>query len=230
MSHLSIERLAALADESNGEILVESAYFVPEKRTFARMEQRVADGVAVCTLTNSLAATNHLTVHAGYVRHRKDLLRSGVRMHELKPAQGAARRFGFTYEGMFRQAIVYKGRNRDTTWFAIIDGDWRGGLEQAYLRWLEPANFSADGRQKLRLSELTAPFVERDVRRLAGRQHGFCLLEREIERQAGARALVDRGGDRTRRLGGVFATARAAQAGDFAGGADRGDAELRDHR
>ena len=54
------------------------------------------------------------------------------------------------------------GRNRDTTWFAIIDGDWNGGLRDAYLRWLDPANFDAQGRQKLRLSQLTAPFVERD--------------------------------------------------------------------
>ncbi len=60
---------------------------------------------------------------------------------------------------MFRQAIVNKGRNRDTTWFAIIDVDWKRGLQDAYLRWLDPANFDAAGRQKLRLSELTAPFV-----------------------------------------------------------------------
>jgi len=75
------------------------------------------------------------------------------------PSRAAATRFGFTYEGTFRQAIVNKGRNRDTTWFAIIDQDWNGGLKDAYLRWLEPANFDAAGRQKLRLSELTAPYV-----------------------------------------------------------------------
>jgi RimJ/RimL family protein N-acetyltransferase len=71
----------------------------------------------------------------------------------------AASRYGFTYEGKFRQAIVYKGRNRDTSWFAIIDQDWNGGLRQAYLRWLDGANFDAAGKQKLKLSELTAPFV-----------------------------------------------------------------------
>jgi RimJ/RimL family protein N-acetyltransferase len=75
------------------------------------------------------------------------------------PSRAAAPRFGFTYEGTFRQAIVNKERNRDTAWFAIIDGDWNGGLEDAYLRWLEPANFDAAGKQKLKLSELTAPFV-----------------------------------------------------------------------
>jgi RimJ/RimL family protein N-acetyltransferase len=78
------------------------------------------------------------------------------------PSRRAATRFGFTYEGMFRQAIVNKGRNRDTTWFAIIDRDWNGGLRDAYLRWLDPSNFDTAGVQKLRLSALTAPFVQRD--------------------------------------------------------------------
>src|SRR5262245_18288774 len=75
------------------------------------------------------------------------------------PSRAAAVRFGFTYEGCFRQAVVNKGRNRDTTWFAIIDRDWSAGLKDAWLRWLDPANFDAAGRQTLRLSELTAPFV-----------------------------------------------------------------------
>jgi RimJ/RimL family protein N-acetyltransferase len=89
----------------------------------------------------------------------------GYRRYEWKcdscnlPSRAAATRLGFTYEGMFRQAIVNKGRNRDTTWFAVIDVDWNGGLQNAYARWLDPANFDANGAQKLRLSELTAPFV-----------------------------------------------------------------------
>jgi len=92
----------------------------------------------------------------------------GYRRYEWKcdscnlPSRAAATRFGFTYEGMFRQAIVNKGRNRDTTWFAIVDGDWKRGLEAAFQGWLDPANFDASGRQKQSLSALTAPFVERD--------------------------------------------------------------------
>jgi RimJ/RimL family protein N-acetyltransferase len=92
----------------------------------------------------------------------------GYRRYEWKcdscnlPSRAAATRFGFTYEGMFRQAIVNKGRNRDTTWFAIIDRDWKRGLQDAYQRWLDPGNFDAAGRQKLRLSDLTAPFVAAD--------------------------------------------------------------------
>ena len=89
----------------------------------------------------------------------------GYRRYEWKcdscnlPSRAAATRFGFTYEGLFRQAIVNKGRNRDTTWFAIVDSDWNAGLKDAYLRWLDPGNFDAGGAQKLKLSALTAPFV-----------------------------------------------------------------------
>jgi len=75
------------------------------------------------------------------------------------PSRRAATRFGFTYEGTFRQAIVNKGRNRDTTWFAIIDKDWNGGLKDAFDRWLDPSNFDAAGKQRQKLSVLTARYV-----------------------------------------------------------------------
>ncbi|TCO73948.1 GNAT family N-acetyltransferase [Rhodovulum euryhalinum] len=70
----------------------------------------------------------------------------------------AAERLGFSYEGLFRQAGVVKGRNRDTAWFAAIDSDWPT-LRAAYARWLDPANFSADGRQLAALSDLTRPLL-----------------------------------------------------------------------
>jgi len=68
----------------------------------------------------------------------------------------AALRLGFTSEGVFRQATVYKGRNRDTAWFSVLDREWPA-LRQAFVRWLDPANFDAGGRQRSRLSELTLP-------------------------------------------------------------------------
>ncbi len=71
------------------------------------------------------------------------------------PSRAAAVRLGFSYEGIFRQATVYKGRNRDTAWYSIVDKEWPL-LRAAYERWLDPANFDADGGQKLRLSDLTA--------------------------------------------------------------------------
>lgn len=85
----------------------------------------------------------------------------GYRRYEWKcdslnqPSRAAALRLGFTFEGIFRQAVVYKGRNRDTAWFSIIDAEWPA-LKQAYEHWLSPANFDADGRQQRRLLDLIA--------------------------------------------------------------------------
>jgi RimJ/RimL family protein N-acetyltransferase len=67
----------------------------------------------------------------------------------------AAERLGFTYEGLFRQHMVVKGENRDTAWFAIIDGEWPARRE-AFERWLAVDNFDGDGRQKRRLEEFRA--------------------------------------------------------------------------
>jgi RimJ/RimL family protein N-acetyltransferase len=59
----------------------------------------------------------------------------------------AAERFGFTFEGVFRQHMIVKGRNRDTAWFALLDGEWPA-VRAAYEAWLRPENFDADGRQR----------------------------------------------------------------------------------
>jgi RimJ/RimL family protein N-acetyltransferase len=65
----------------------------------------------------------------------------------------AAERFGFTFEGVFRKHMVVKGRNRDTAWYAIVDEDWPG-VRAGFERWLDPANFDAQGRQRTSLAEL----------------------------------------------------------------------------
>jgi RimJ/RimL family protein N-acetyltransferase len=89
----------------------------------------------------------------------------GYRRYEWKcdslnaPSRAAAQRLGLSYEGIFRQAVVYKGRNRDTAWYAAIDSEWPD-LKAAFLRWLDPANFDMEGRQRLRLSELTGPILK----------------------------------------------------------------------
>lgn len=89
----------------------------------------------------------------------------GYRRYEWKcdalnaASRAAAQRLGFSYEGIFRQAVVYKGRNRDTAWYAMIDSEWPQ-LEAAFTRWLAPENFDAEGRQRLRLSDLTAPVLK----------------------------------------------------------------------
>lgn len=67
----------------------------------------------------------------------------------------AATRLGFTFEGIFRQAMVYKGRNRDTAWFSMIDSEWPD-RQQSLKRWLDPSNFDAAGKQRKSLSALRA--------------------------------------------------------------------------
>ncbi|HJU31399.1 MAG TPA: GNAT family protein [Hyphomicrobiaceae bacterium] len=85
----------------------------------------------------------------------------GYRRYEWKcdtlnaPSRAAAARLGFTHEGLFRQAVVNKGRNRDTDWFSIIDSEWPA-LKAAYEQWLAPGNFDAGGRQRRLLAELIA--------------------------------------------------------------------------
>lgn len=82
----------------------------------------------------------------------------GYRRYEWKcdncngPSKAAALRLGFTSEGVFRQATIYKGRNRDTAWFSIIDTEWPK-LKQAFQMWLDPNNFDAQGQQKQRLQD-----------------------------------------------------------------------------
>jgi RimJ/RimL family protein N-acetyltransferase len=85
---------------------------------------------------------------------------AGYRRYEWKcnalnmPSRRAAQRLGFSFEGIFRQAAVVKGRNRDTAWFAAIDAEWPG-LKEAFEAWLAPSNFDAVGQQNESLSDLT---------------------------------------------------------------------------
>jgi RimJ/RimL family protein N-acetyltransferase len=85
----------------------------------------------------------------------------GYRRYEWKcdslnaPSRRAAERLGFQYDGLFRQAIVYKGRNRDTAWYSILDKDWPG-LKRSYVSWLDKRNFDDSGRQKTRLRDFIA--------------------------------------------------------------------------
>lgn len=89
----------------------------------------------------------------------------GYRRYEWKcnaqnaPSISAAMRLGMSFEGLFRQAGMVKGHNRDTAWFAILDRDWPIA-QNAFVAWLDAKNFAENGQQVLRLSDLTAPIVE----------------------------------------------------------------------
>jgi RimJ/RimL family protein N-acetyltransferase len=103
-------------------------------------------------ISRSRVATEALFLFA---RHAFDDL--GYRRFEWKchnenaPSKRAALRFGFTYEGLFRQHMVAKGRNRDTAWYSMIDSEWPE-LKAGYEKWLMPDNFEASGQQKKTLA------------------------------------------------------------------------------
>ena len=95
----------------------------------------------------------------------KQAFELGYRRYEWKcnalnaPSREAAQRLGLSFEGIFRQAKIVKGRNRDTAWYAAIDTEWPA-VQKAFLRWLDPSNFDEKGKQRIRLSDLTKPILK----------------------------------------------------------------------
>jgi RimJ/RimL family protein N-acetyltransferase len=105
-------------------------------------------------LQRTVGATEAMYLMA---RHVFDDL--GYRRYEWKcnalnaPSRSAALRLGFTFEGIFRQHMIVKGRNRDTAWFSMLDSEWPR-RKAAFERWLDPANFEASGQQRVSLSDM----------------------------------------------------------------------------
>ena len=106
-----------------------------------------------------LLKQTRMATEAHYLLMRYAFEQLGYRRFEWKcdscnqPSRKAALRLGFQFEGTFRQAIVYKGRSRDTSWFSIIDGEW-SQVKQGFEHWLAAENFTADGAQRERLEVL----------------------------------------------------------------------------
>lgn len=142
---------------------------------FAILDQRTGQPVGVASYLNIAPASGSIEVGSIHFspRMQKSPLATeamylmmqqaftlGYRRYEWKcdtlnaASRAAAQRLGFSYEGIFRQATVYKGRNRDTAWYAMIDAEWPA-LQQAFLTWLAPANFDEQGRQRTPLRALT---------------------------------------------------------------------------
>jgi len=120
-------------DPANGSVEVGHLQFSP------RLQRRTA-------ATEAMYLMMKQAFDLGYRRYewKCDALNAGSRH--------AAERLGFTFEGVFRQAVVYKGRNRDSAWFSIIDAEWPL-LDAAYRRWLDPANFDDSGHQRFSLGD-----------------------------------------------------------------------------
>ena len=102
-------------------------------------------------IARTRVTTEALFLHARYVFDELGYRRFEWKCNLLnEPSKAAAKRFGFSFEGVFRQHMIIKGANRDTAWFAMLDGDWPR-IRAEYERWLEPGNFDADGVQKSKL-------------------------------------------------------------------------------
>ncbi len=112
------------------------------------------------SLQGTAAATEAFSLMIGWA------FANGYRRVEWKcnalnaPSRRAAERLGFSFEGVFRQHLVVKGRNRDTAWLAMTDTDWKA-IGPAHDAWLSASNFDADGKQRVSLSTLTAPHLFR---------------------------------------------------------------------
>jgi RimJ/RimL family protein N-acetyltransferase len=141
----------AIVDRASGLPVGQAAYLRIEP-THRSIE--VGSIIFTPALQRSIGATEAMYLMARHVFN--DL---GYRRYEWKcnalnePSRRAALRLGFTFEGIFRQHMIVKGRNRDTAWFSMLDSEWprrQANFEQ----WLAPSNFDAAGRQRLSLSQL----------------------------------------------------------------------------
>ena len=141
----------AILDKASGDAVGYAAYMRIEPA------HRVIE-VGSILFTPRLQRTSGAT-EAMYLMARHVFEDLGYRRYEWKcnalnaPSQSAALRLGFTFEGIFRQHMIIKGRNRDTAWFSMLDLEWPK-RKAAFERWLDPANFDANGRQKVSLSAM----------------------------------------------------------------------------
>ena len=156
-----LEAAQASTDPLYFAVIDKASGTIAGRQTFMRIDQ--ANGVIEIgnilwnpPVARMPAATEALFLFACHVFD--DL---GYRRFEWKcnaeniPSRRAALRFGFQFEGIFRQHLVVKGRNRDTAWFSMIDREWAVN-RQAFEEWLDPTNFASDGSQKSSLEQIRA--------------------------------------------------------------------------
>lgn len=154
-----LEKAAASEDPSHFAVIDKAGGRIAGRQSFMRID--TANGVVEIgnILWNDPVARRPAATEALFLfaRHAFDEL--GYRRFEWKcnnqntPSKRAALRFGFTFEGVFRQHMVVKGLNRDTAWFSMVDREWPV-IRDAFETWLAPENFTADGTQKRRLEDI----------------------------------------------------------------------------
>jgi RimJ/RimL family protein N-acetyltransferase len=146
-------RFFAVIDNESGRALGYAAYLNihPAHRSI-----EVGSILFSPALQRTRGATEAMYLMARHAFEELDYRRYEWKCNALnQPSRRAALRYGFTFEGIFRQHLIIKGRNRDTAWFSILDREWPS-RRAAFERWLEPANLDVQGRQKSALSVLIA--------------------------------------------------------------------------
>ena len=136
----------------------------------ALMRTNTANGVSeighICLATS--LQRSRAASEAFYLIMRRVFDELGYRRLEWKcddrnqPSRRAAERLGFRYEGLFRQHMIVRGRNRDTAWYSLIDGDWPT-VKAGFDAWLAPENFDAEGRQRRGLTEMRESLAKADL-------------------------------------------------------------------
>jgi RimJ/RimL family protein N-acetyltransferase len=154
-------QLAATADQFQRFVICEPASGRPLGEASYMRHAPEAGSVEVGAVTFGPGLRRKPAATEAMILMMRRAFETGYRRYEWKcdalnaPSRAAAERLGFVFEGVFRNERVYRGRNRDTAWFSVIDREWPA-LERAMRCWLEPANFGADGLQLRRLGELIA--------------------------------------------------------------------------
>jgi RimJ/RimL family protein N-acetyltransferase len=147
----------AIVDRSSGLAVGHAAYL---RITPAHRVIEVGSILYTSRFQRTTGATEAMYLMARYAF--EDL---GYRRYEWKcdarnaASRRAALRLGFSFEGVFRQHMIVKGRNRDTAWFSMLDSEWPA-RKASFERWLDPGNFDADGRQRESLSQLNAALTK----------------------------------------------------------------------
>lgn len=175
--HWTYMTVGPFADEASYRAHCEQAAASADPLHYAVIDQRTDKAVGTLSLmridpANGVVEVGHvmfspllqrtpISTEAQYLLMKYVFADLGYRRYEWKcdslngPSRQAAARLGFSFEGIFRQAIVYKGRSRDTAWFSIVDSEWPT-LKAGFERWLAADNFDAQGQQRASLTALRA--------------------------------------------------------------------------
>lgn len=147
-------------ENATGKVVGMASYMRPDPKNGVVEVGSVAHGPS---MKRSPLSTEAHYLMAKHVFEDLDYRRYEWKCHnENEASKTTARRYGFTFEGIFRQHVISKGANRDTAWFSMIDGEWPL-IKAAFEAWLAPENFDAEGRQKRRLEDIRAELAERAV-------------------------------------------------------------------